>query len=122
MLVVDDDAMSRRLSRRTLEHAGYKVSESNDGSSALVRLRTEEPFSLMVLDLDMPQVDGREVMREVRNSAATAGLPMLVLTGAEGEEAEVELMDAGADDYLRKPLDPPRFIARVKAVLRRAGM
>ena len=122
ILVVDDDAVSRRLARRTLEKAGYKVTESTDGGSALERLRAREPYSLVVLDLDMPHVDGREVVHALRNSAATAGLPVLVLTGTEGEESEVELMDAGADDYVRKPLDPPRFISRVKAVLRRAGM
>ena len=122
ILVVDDDSVARRIARRTLEQAGYKVSESADGETALRRLREDDPYSLVVLDLDMPHVGGREVVREVRNSAATAGLPVLVLTGTEGAGSEIELIDAGADDYLRKPLDPPRFISRVKAVLRRAGM
>ena len=122
ILVVDDDAVSRRLARRALEKAGYKVSESTDGNSALTKLRAHEPYALVVLDLDMPHLGGREVVQELRSAPATAGLPVLVLTGADDQESELELMDAGADDYLLKPLDPPRFISRVKAMLRRAGM
>jgi DNA-binding response OmpR family regulator len=89
--------------------------------AALERLATGAPPSLVVLDLEMPRLDGREVLRRLRADVRTAGLPVIVLTGAEGGTAEVELMEAGADDYIRKPMDPPRFVARVRAALRRAG-
>ncbi len=61
------------------------------------------------------------MLERVRHSVATAGLPVVVLTGATGEETEVQMMDRGADDYVRKPIDPARFVARIKATLRRAG-
>jgi DNA-binding response OmpR family regulator len=76
---------------------------------------------VVVLDLDMPRLGGREVLRRLRAEVATAGLPVVVLTGSESEGLEVELMEEGADDYVRKPIDPPRFVARVRAALRRAG-
>jgi len=76
---------------------------------------------LMVVDLDMPGMGGREVLARVRQTVATAGLPVLVLTGSGTEEMEAELMEAGADDYIRKPLEPARFVARVRAALRRAA-
>ena len=74
----------------------------------------------MVLDLDMPVLGGREVLRSVRSSASTAGLPVVVLTGTPDAGAEIELMEQGADDYIRKPIDPPRFVTRIRAALRRA--
>lgn len=85
------------------------------------RLGERRQYDLMVLDLDMPKLGGREVLRRVRSSVATAGLPVVILTGSEDHEAEAQLMEEGADDYIRKPIDPPRFIARIKAALRRVG-
>lgn len=101
ILLVDDDAVNRTLARKLLQKHGYRVTEAGDGLEAMDRL-AEERFTLMVLDLDMPRMGGREVLRRVR--------------------AEVEVMEAGADDYVRKPIDPPRFAARVKAALRRAAL
>jgi DNA-binding response OmpR family regulator len=103
-----------------LEKEGYSVSEAADGSEALVFLARGEAFDLMVLDLDMPMLGGREVLRAVRGSVSTAGLPVVVLTGTQDPAAEIDLMEQGADDYIRKPIDPPRFLTRVKATLRRA--
>ncbi len=121
ILVVDDDGASRAIARSLLEREGYRVTEATDGSEGLVLLMRGEAFNLMVLDLDMPTLGGRETLRAVRGSVSTAGLPVVVLTGTEDPAAEIELMEQGADDYIRKPIDPPRFLARVKATLRRAG-
>jgi type II secretory ATPase GspE/PulE/Tfp pilus assembly ATPase PilB-like protein/ActR/RegA family two-component response regulator len=121
ILVVDDDAANRTIARALLEKQGYRVTEATDGSDALVRLARGEHFSLMVLDLDMPMLGGRDVLRAVRSSVTTAGLPVVVLTGTRDPGSEIELMENGADDYIRKPLDPPMFLTRVKAALRRAG-
>jgi two-component system response regulator len=74
----------------------------------------------MLLDLDMRMLGGREVLRAVRASVATGGLPVVVLTGTTDPGAEIELMEQGADDYIRKPIDAPLFLTRVKAALRRA--
>ncbi len=121
ILVVDDDAENRLLARAILENAGRRVTEAEDGLAALARVGAGETFSLVVLDLNMPRLDGAEVLARLKGSVATAALPVVILTGTQDEGAEARLMDAGADDYIRKPIDPPRFLARVKAALRRAG-
>jgi type II secretory ATPase GspE/PulE/Tfp pilus assembly ATPase PilB-like protein/CheY-like chemotaxis protein len=118
ILLVDDDAVNRTLARTLLQKQGYRVVEAVDGVEALERLERER-FELMVLDLDMPRLDGRQVLRRVRGAVLTAGLPVVVLTGTHDESAEAEMMDAGADDYVRKPIDAPRFAARIRAALRR---
>jgi type II secretory ATPase GspE/PulE/Tfp pilus assembly ATPase PilB-like protein len=120
VLVVDDDAVSRTLARTLLEKNGFQVAEATDGVEALKRLATEA-YALMVLDVEMPRLSGAEVLARVRQSVATAGLPVVVLTGSVSDAAEVQLMEQGADDFIRKPLEPARFIARIKGVLRRAG-
>jgi type II secretory ATPase GspE/PulE/Tfp pilus assembly ATPase PilB-like protein/CheY-like chemotaxis protein len=121
ILVVDDDGVTRAIARGVLEKQGFRVSESADGIEALERLQTGHDVDLMVLDIEMPRLGGGEVLDRIRRSVATAGLPVVVLTGATSEAAEVEMMERGADDYVRKPLDPLRFVARIRAALRRAG-
>lgn len=121
ILLVDDDGTTRSIARALIEqHLGYTVSECADGAEALLRFAKGEKFSLMVLDLEMPVLGGREVLRAVRQSVPTARLPVVVLTGAPDPDTEIELMEMGADDYLRKPLDPARLEARIKAAIRRA--
>jgi type II secretory ATPase GspE/PulE/Tfp pilus assembly ATPase PilB-like protein/ActR/RegA family two-component response regulator len=121
VLVVDDDPVIRRLGRALLEKVPLEVSEADDGPVALAMLEYTPEFSLVILDLDMPTMSGRDVLARLRGKPATASLPVIVLTGSESRDDEATLMDAGADDYIKKPIDPARFIARVKAVLRRAG-
>ncbi|NNL30393.1 MAG: Flp pilus assembly complex ATPase component TadA, partial [Gemmatimonadetes bacterium] len=121
VLLVDDDGTTRSIARGILEKKlGYEVTESPDGSDAILRLARGESYSLMLLDLDMPRLGGRDVLKSVRQSLATAALPVVVLTGTPDPDSEIELMEMGADDYLRKPIDPPRLQTRVKAALRRA--
>jgi CheY-like chemotaxis protein len=121
ILVVDDDGTNRMIVRAVLEKEGYQITEAADGDAALEILKLGVPFDLMVLDLDMPKVSGDEVLTEVRSSLSTAGLPVVVLTGTTDPDAEYRLLEKGADDYIRKPLDPPRLAVRVKAALRRAA-
>lgn len=121
ILVVDDDTVTRDLAVGVLKANGFNVEQAADGQAAMDILAHDTNFALVTLDLHMPRLDGRDVLRQMRASAATAGLPIIVLTGTEADETEVHLMNEGADDYLRKPLDPARFIARVRAVLRRAA-
>ena len=120
VLLVDDDAVNRTVARALLEKQGFRISEAADGEEGLRQLAAKNDYSLMVLDLDMPRMGGREVLAAVRGQVATAGLPVVVLTGTQDPDAEMELMRDGADDYIRKPIDPPRFLARVSAALRRA--
>jgi len=121
ILVVEDDPIMRELAVSVLRESGYTVEEAVDGQSALELLQRDNNFSLVTLDLTMPRMDGRETLRQMRSAVATATLPVIVLTGNDDGETEVALMNEGADDYMRKPLDPARFVARVKAVLRRVA-
>jgi len=121
ILVVDDDNVNRVMAKAVLEKGGFRVTEAKDGLEALEQVQGASDIQLMVLDLDMPQMGGAEVLERVRHAKATAALPVIVLTGSESSATEVEVMDRGADDYVRKPIDGPRFVARVKAALRRAG-
>lgn len=120
VLVVDDDGTARMIARAVLQKDGYMVTEAADGVEALTLLRLGVGFDLMVLDVDMPEVGGPEVLREVRQTARTAALPVIVLTGDPDPETEVWLLELGADDFIRKPLEPTTFSMRVQAVLRRA--
>ena len=121
ILVVDDDNVNRVTAKAILEKNGFRVTEARDGVDALDRLQNAADVQLMVLDLDMPRMGGTEVLERIRHAKATAALPVIVLTGSESGDTEVETMERGADDYVRKPIDGPRFVARVKAALRRAG-
>lgn len=121
ILLVDDDGVLRAMARSLLEKNGYVVSEARDGAHAIEQIEGDRQFDLMVLDLNMPRVSGRDVLRRVRGSVATAGLPVIVLTGSGGGDLEIKLMAEGADDYIHKPLEPQRFVARVRAALRRAA-
>jgi CheY-like chemotaxis protein len=118
-LVVDDETTNRVFARALLEQAGFRVTEAPDGLGALERL-SAQPYDLMILDLDMPRLAGYEVLSHVRRQTSTAALPIIVLTGTSNANAEVEVIERGADDYLSKPIDARRFMARVTGVMRRA--
>ena len=120
VLVVDDDPASRVLAGAVLRRQGMRVSEAADGVEALDFIESGPAVSLVVLDLSMPRLDGLAVLRRLRGRVATSLVPVVVLTGSADAAMEVESMDAGADDYVRKPLEPGRFVARVRAALRRA--
>ncbi len=122
ILVVDDEADARLVMRTLLEERGYEVHEAEGGHHALDILKEDTEFSLVILDLAMPGMDGREVLRQIRGSQDTATLPVLVRTGVGSDEIEAELLEAGADDYMDKRANMDRFLARVNAVLRRAVM
>jgi DNA-binding response OmpR family regulator len=100
---------------------GFRVSEAADGIQALEQLEASHDIGLLVLDLAMPRMTGQEVLHKLRSEVATIGLPVIVLSGATDDRTEIQMMEEGADDYVRKPLDPERFLSRVKAALRRAG-
>jgi type II secretory ATPase GspE/PulE/Tfp pilus assembly ATPase PilB-like protein/CheY-like chemotaxis protein len=121
ILVVDDDRTTRTIARGLLASSGYRVTEAENGPAALDLLSVNH-YALVVLDLEMPGMTGRDVLGKVRTNVHTAAIPIIVLTGNEDPETEIELMDLGADDYVRKPIDPPRFVTRVRATLRRSSM
>jgi type II secretory ATPase GspE/PulE/Tfp pilus assembly ATPase PilB-like protein/ActR/RegA family two-component response regulator len=122
ILIVDDEEEARMMMATLLQAEGYEVRTAEDGQQAKDILATDPDWSLMILDLLMPRMDGRELLRWIRGAVDTMALPVLVRTGKEGEEAEAEILEAGADDYLSKGIQAHRFLARVKAILRRAAL
>ncbi|HEY3177238.1 MAG TPA: response regulator transcription factor [Candidatus Polarisedimenticolia bacterium] len=119
VLVVDDDLELLGLIGFVLRQAGYLVIEAQDGPTALAAFEREEP-DLVVLDVNLPRIDGFEVLRRIR--AAGARTPVMMLTVRSSEEDQVRGLDQGADDYLAKPFSPRTLLARVRALLRRAGI
>ena len=121
VLLADDDGANRIIARALLEAQQYRVTEACDGQAAVEQLASGEIFDLVVLDLDMPRKGGREVLHALRADVASAGIPVVILTGSSDAELETALLEEGADDYIRKPFDPRRFVSRVKATLRRSA-
>ncbi len=117
ILVVEDDLRLAATLERVLTAEGHRVELVGDGLQALGRAR-EQPFDLVVLDIMLPSLDGLGVCRRLR---ATAQVPILLLTALGGTEERVRGLDAGADDYLVKPFAYEELLARVRALLRRAG-
>ncbi len=123
ILVVDDDPMSRRLLVRALTSAGYVCDDASNGREALEKLRKETP-TLLLLDFDMPDLDGAEVLKQLRadKDAAVALLPVIMLTGHGGEESEVLCLEAGANDFVTKPINEAVLRARIETQLRLRSM
>ena len=118
ILVVDDDAKIVRLVRTYLEREGYRVVTATDGPAALDAIETHEP-ALVVLDLMLPELDGRAVIRAVRRDEAAGRTPILVLSARSSTIDRIAGLEEGADDYLPKPFSPAELVLRVKSILRR---
>jgi PleD family two-component response regulator len=116
VLIVDDDEMNRILISRYLEKAGYLVRQATRGDEALVAVREEPRPAVVVLDVVMPGTSGLEVCRRIKNSRETASIPILLLTGLETTDDRLRAMEAGADDYLSKPVSRRDLIERVSAL------
>jgi two-component system, OmpR family, response regulator MprA len=123
VLIVDDDPSLRQVLERVLAFEGYDVETAPTGFDALERLqvpaRGASDIDLVVLDLGLPDIDGLDVARRLRADGQV--LPILVLTARGDVGDRVAGLDAGADDYLPKPFDLTELLARVRALLRRAG-
>jgi DNA-binding response OmpR family regulator len=117
ILVVEDEKKVGDELRRTLEAAGHVVDLARDGEHAWFLGDTED-FDLAVLDLGLPRLEGTQVLKRWRANGRV--MPVLVLTARDGWSEKVECIDAGADDYLVKPFRMEEFLARVRALLRRA--
>jgi DNA-binding response OmpR family regulator len=120
ILVVDDDAKIVRLVRTYLEREGYRVVTAADGPAALDAIETHEP-ALVVLDLMLPELDGRAVIRSVRRDDLAARTPILVLSARSSTIDRIAGLEDGADDYLPKPFSPAELVLRVKSILRRTS-
>lgn len=120
ILVVDDDAKIVRLVRTYLEREGYRVVTAADGPGALDAIETHQP-ALVVLDLMLPELDGRAVIRAVRRDDEAAHTPILILSARSSTIDRIAGLEDGADDYLPKPFSPAELVLRVRSILRRTA-
>jgi DNA-binding response OmpR family regulator len=118
ILVIDDDLELLSLISFALRQAGYFVLQAADGAEALHVFGQEQP-NLVILDVNLPKLNGFEVLERIRAESAT---PVMLLTVRSSEEDQVHGLDLGADDYLTKPFSPRTLLARVRALLRRMGL
>ncbi len=119
ILVVDDESDLVELVSYNLKKEGFAVDSASDGEKALEKIR-KGTYSLVILDLMLPGIQGIELCRIIRNDPKTVNLPIIMLT-AKGEEVDRIIgLEMGADDYMSKPFSPRELVARVKAVLRRS--
>src|SRR3954463_14040957 len=123
ILVADDDATSRKLLLRILTRAGFVCTEAADGIAGLKQLH-DDPPSLLLLDYDMPGMNGAEVLKQLRHDGNPniAQIPAIMLTGHGGEESEVLCLEAGADDFVTKPINEAVLRARIDTQLRLRSM
>ena len=116
ILIVDDDPQILRMLRTSLQASGYAVNTALSGGSALSTIAQAVP-DLLITDIAMPGMDGIELTKRVRE---THTLPIIVLSVRDNDEAKVQALDEGADDYVTKPFRTPELLARVRAHLRRS--
>jgi DNA-binding response OmpR family regulator len=117
LLIIEDDLTIHKALAKLFNDEGYSVEFATDGLAGLEAFRAAPP-ALVILDLKLPQMSGREVCREIRKLAPS--LPIMVLSAVTDETDKVLLLELGADDYVTKPFSPREFLARVRATLRRA--
>jgi len=117
ILVVEDEQEIRRFLRVSLGSQGYRLVESATGNDSVLQAATQQP-DLMILDLGLPDIDGMEVIRQVREWSQ---MPIIILSARGQEHEKVQALDAGADDYLTKPFSVGELIARIRVALRHAS-
>lgn len=114
ILVVDDEAQIQRFLRHALEAAGYRVVLADRGATALRQIAQEKP-DLVVLDLGLPDLDGKAVLGQLRQ---TSEVPVVILSARDDEEEKIAALDLGANDYVEKPFGIGELLARIRAILR----
>ncbi len=121
ILAVDDNRMNRLKLARTLEGEGYRLSQADGGRTALGMLRSEA-FDLVLLDILMPEVDGFQVLREMKADAELQTIPVIVISGLEDMDSVDRCLAAGADDFLSKPVDPTVLQDHVRNLLGKTAL
>ena len=119
VLVVDDEPHIREVVRRFLTREGYDVIEAEDGAEALEKVGQEAP-DIILLDVQMPQMDGFEVLKRLREDPATRAMPVILLTTITHRQGEIVRMRLGVNHYVVKPCDPDIMRATIKVALREA--
>jgi DNA-binding response OmpR family regulator len=115
---VEDEEQLRRVMKDLLQREGYRVAEARDGIQALDEVDRSAP-DVIILDLNLPGLDGYGVLAQLRSRPATRDIPVMVLTAKGDEDNEVRVFDLGADDFVTKPFRARSLTARIEAVLGR---
>jgi type IV pilus assembly protein PilB len=121
ILIVDDNVVILKVLRKTLESNNFTVISASDGNEGLKAAHVEKP-DLIITDYLMPGLDGKEMIQKLKGQLSTRYIPIIMLTSKDEVDSEVEVIDAGADDYLVKPANPKRLVARIKRLLNRPVM
>jgi adenylate cyclase len=121
VLVVDDDALNRRLLTATLAREGIRTTAATDGAEALAAI-ADDPPDVVLLDIEMPGIDGFVVLERIKTSEATRHLPVIMISGLDDTQSVVRCLEIGADDFLPKPFDTAILRARVNAGLDRKAL
>lgn len=117
VLVIEDEPEIRRFLRTTLPEHGFRLIEATTGQQGLIEAKARNP-ELILLDLGLPDLEGTEVIRQIREWTAT---PIIVLSARDQEQMKVEALDKGADDYVTKPFGVHELLARMRTAVRHAG-
>jgi two-component system phosphate regulon response regulator PhoB len=118
VLLVEDEEQLRRVMKDLLQREGYRVAEARDGIQALDEVDRFAP-DVIILDLNLPGLDGYGVLQQLRSRPATRGIPIMVLTAKGDEDNEVRVFELGADDFVTKPFRARSLTARLEAVIGR---
>jgi len=118
ILLVEDNDLNRDMLSRRLARVGHDVSIAVDGREGLAKARGERP-EIILMDISLPEIDGWEATRQLRADLATASIPVIALTAHAMESDRVNSMSAGCDDYDTKPIELPRLLAKIDALLAR---
>lgn len=118
ILIIDDEAAVRNVVKMALANAGHSIAEAATGAEGLDKASSFHP-NLIILDLGLPDLNGREVLKQLRSWTT---IPVIVLTVTDDEKTKVALLDSGADDYLTKPFGPDELLAKIRVALRHTGM
>jgi len=115
LLLVEDNELNRDMLRRRLTRAGFAVLTAGDGREALERMETEQP-ALVLMDMNLPVLNGWSACREARDNPATRAIPIIALTAHAMETDRQNALGAGCDDYATKPIDFPALLAKIEAL------
>jgi DNA-binding response OmpR family regulator len=116
ILTVDDDVEVQKVVKRAAEAAGLEVVQAFDGAAGLA-LALTEPFDLILLDINMPKMDGRDVLSKLRNNHATAAVPVLIYSGRAGQLDRLVGLELGADDYIDKPFESSLLVKKIERLI-----
>jgi len=119
ILIVDDDVEVQHVLKRAADAAGYELVQAFDGSSGLT-LATESKFDLIVLDIEMPKLDGRDVLTRLKQNPNTATVPVLVYSGRDQPTDRRVVYELGADDHIDKPFSAGRLMSKIGFMIEKA--